>query len=115
MSSAHDTETVALKMCCRCSSGLLDRDRYCRRCGAPQYTTSALDRESTRSGFYRPVSGPLLKEMVAGLSAGVAEQPGSRIVKTITLTMVCVPIWLMILLLSPLDAWRTARVLARQV
>ncbi|HVF92218.1 MAG TPA: hypothetical protein VNH22_19285 [Blastocatellia bacterium] len=87
------------------------------------YTTSSLQQvkfrqirrrqAGFRSGFYRPVSGPLVNAMLAGVSTGHARPLYSRLVRKTVFALVSIPIWLLIVLLSPIDACAAAREIAR--
>lgn len=124
---AQLAETVAVKACSACGGGLLERDKFCRWCGSPQthslkppslslspYTTSALNRAAVASRPYGKVSGPLVEALVAGVSGGHAAEPGGRVVRSLVQALVSVPIWLMIVLLSPIDAYVAAKSISRQ-
>lgn len=103
MNSEQKTRTVAIKPCRACTSGLLESDKFCRRCGAPQrYTTSRL---------YHPVSGPLVEAMVGAAPRRSSAWPSRSITRRIILPFVSVPIWMIIVLLSPLDAYASAKAL----
>src|SRR5215813_5615764 len=39
----QEARTVAVKACPECAAGLLDRDKFCRWCGAQQPTAEACD------------------------------------------------------------------------
>ena len=136
-----DAITVAVKACASCAGGLLEYDKFCRWCGAPQldfaasdqpisarsmkmasknlasnglspYTTSALDQSSEGAGLYHRVSGPLVSAVIAGVSVG-SSQDQSRFTKRAILALISIPIWLIIVLLSPLDAYAAAKNLLR--
>jgi hypothetical protein len=77
------------------------------------YTTSAFERAGSKAGLYRRVSGPLVSAVVAGVSAS-SPQPYSRFMKRAILTLISIPIWLIIVLLSPLDAYAAAKNLLRE-
>jgi hypothetical protein len=139
MSDFQQTETVTIKACCRCSGGLLERDRFCRWCGARQtiafrqsgeliageedtllynssnspYTTSALAPADEQSASFRPVSGPLVQAMIAGMSAAEKAPHASRAFRAVMQVLVSIPIWMMIVLLSPFDAYASARTISR--
>ena len=137
MLDLHYTPTVAVKPCCSCKAGLMERDRYCRWCGTPQpsssgsiseampieaqsqpsaYTTSPLQPISAaldRADSCRPVSGPLVKAVVAAVAGPSSSRPRSRFVNRAVMALISVPIWLMIVLLSPLDAYAAARAVSR--
>jgi hypothetical protein len=138
MCVTEEARTVAVKACTSCSGGLLEYDRFCRWCGVRQpgrvmksnplnaaqltgsvsgglreYTTSALERADAEAGLYRRVSGPLVSAVIAGVSAS-SPQVYSRFMKRAVLALISVPIWLIIVLLSPLDAYAAAKNLLRE-
>ena len=141
MLDAQETRTVAVKACMSCGGGLLEYDKFCRWCGAHQpdfatgekvndsaamnissvnlsskslsaYRTSALDQSGASSSLYHRVSGPLVSAVVAGVVAG-STQEQNQFVKRAILALISVPIWLIIVLLSPLDAYAAAKNLLR--
>src|SRR5215213_11179861 len=124
-------DTVAVKLCATCGGGLLERDRFCRWCGSAQqsdtselkektsvraltapggdnstslYTTSSLRQAGFKPGFYRPVSGPLVSAMLGGVSTGHARPFYGSLLRKAVFALVSIPIWLLIVLLSPIDA-----------
>ena len=133
MFNSHDAMTVAVKACTSCGGGLLEYDKFCRWCGARQldlmasnqlncapsknmaskglspYTTSALDQQA---GLLNRVSGPLVSAVIASVSAGSPDAQ-SQVVKRAILALISIPIWLIIVLLSPLDAYVAAKNLLR--
>ena len=125
MEEAQQEKTVAVKVCSTCDAGLLERDRFCRWCGAPQPArtdnialsvipeTSVLA-PASRAEVYRRVSGPLVNAVVTGALSGEARENQSRFIKRVTLALITIPIWLIIVLLSPLDAYAAVKNLARQ-
>lgn len=136
MGVMQEARTIAVKACALCSGGLLEYDRFCRWCGVRQpermsasgkagaehstdsinlspYTTSALERAEAQAGLYRRVSGPLVSAVVAGVSASSPQVCG-RFMKRAILALISVPIWLIIILLSPLDAYAAAKNLLRE-
>lgn len=136
MDELRQARTVALKACSACSSGLLEYDRFCRWCGACQpEASSAMFKEAqgvqrsgaiqqpsipitvvlsqaARAEVYRRISGPLVSAAVTGALGGSTEHQ-SRFIKRVTLALISIPIWLMIVLLSPLDAYAAVKNLAR--
>ena len=128
-------KTVGIKQCGACGSGLLEPDRFCRRCGVHQpnhqpnqqpnlatvaafsepsaYKTSAL-LTGARVEVYRRVSGPLVNLVVSGALAGHSIDNESPVLKRVILALISIPVWLIIVLLSPLDAYAAVRNLARQ-
>ena len=124
--SAQLAATMPVKACNACGGGLLEKDKFCRWCGSPQthslrqpslslspYTTSALNQSAIASRPYGRVSGPLVKALVAGVAGGRAGEPGGRVVRTVVQALVSIPIWLMIVLLSPIDAYVAAKSISR--
>ena len=120
----QDARTVAVKACTGCNSGLLDRDKFCRWCGARQAIpesgglyavapTVAL--AGARTDVYRRVSGPLVNAVVSGALTTPSSDNQSAFIKRVILALISIPIWLIIVLLSPIDAYAAVKNLARQV
>lgn len=127
----HQARTVAVKACRSCGSGLLELHKFCRSCGAPQidqgtqtqqtftaseacrFTTSSLA-NAARGDVYRRVSGPLVSAVVTGALAAPPAEAVSPLARRAILALISIPIWLIIVLLSPLDAYAAVKVLARQ-
>ncbi|HYP26535.1 MAG TPA: hypothetical protein VE262_07450 [Blastocatellia bacterium] len=134
-------DTVAVKLCAACGGGLLERDKFCRWCGVCQqvnkselkestfkramtapgnnnstslYTTTSLEQVKLRAGFYRPVSGPLVSAVLSGVSTGHTRPLYSRLLRKAIFALVSIPIWLMIILLSPIDACAAAIEISRE-
>jgi hypothetical protein len=130
--SLDQGETVALNLCFACEAELRERDRFCRRCGASQSgslatlileagqtnltATTAIPSSSpyataplARVDSYRPVSGPLVKAVTASMSASTSGRLDGRYARRAILALIFIPIWLSIILLSPFDAYTTAR------
>jgi hypothetical protein len=114
------TETAPLIQCNACGAEARDRDRFCRRCGAnltagPRrstlpYVTSPL----TQTAINHRVSGTLLASVSNGVSANLAAYPISHLARRVMAALISIPIWMIIILLSPLDAYFTAQAIARQ-
>lgn len=132
------TETAPLVLCHACGAEARDSDRFCRRCGAhlvePEraaiapvgagyliassrpssltspYSTSPL----TQTVINHRVSGTLLTSITNGVSANLAVYPINRVARRVIIALISIPIWLVIILLSPLDAYFTAKAIARQ-
>lgn len=126
----QEARTVAVKACVACNSGLLERDKFCRWCGARQpgqeLIAAAPTRSSdlgatvavgpdSRSDVLRRISGPLVSAVVTGALAAPSTENQSAFIKQIILALISIPIWLIIVLLSPLDAYAAVKNLARQV
>lgn len=120
--------------CQLCGTGAFAADRFCRRCGARHHVeaealalfaslavTKDLDEPSdcvtaplSPEDRYRAVSRPLLKAVTANLATPQTTRLKSRLGKSVTLTLISLPIWLLIVLLSPLDAYVAARATLEQ-
>jgi hypothetical protein len=132
----QEARTVAVKACPGCAAGLLEQDKFCRWCGALQprigscetnYKTAVTTEAdqvvpstsslppNIRTDVYRKVSGPLVSALVTGALSSPLNEQHSPLIQRITLALISVPIWLMIVLLSPLDAYAAVKNLARQV
>lgn len=120
-------ETTGFKLCRTCRNEGNEFDRFCRRCGArqseplaehtialaatrgfdapSQYATAPLN----ATGAYHTISRPLVQSVTTRLRSGSTAQLKSRWGKGVLLALISVPIWLMIILLSPLDAYAAAR------
>jgi len=132
---SDQTTTVAIKPCRSCGAGLIDESKFCRSCGAAQSCSLPPDSQTiisvgnvegaplkhyatTRlSGqkLYHPVSGPLVNAVVAGVPASVPGSPASSFSKRMLLALMAIPIWVMIILLSPLDAYASARIIGNRI
>lgn len=136
MRETDDIRTAAIKACESCAAGILDRDRFCRWCGRLQvsmttglvagggnsrqlrldepsrYFTTLLGEPGSANSLHR-VSGPLVSAVVATLATGPAVKPHRSVFATAVAALLSVPLWLMIVLLSPLDAYAAAKNLSR--
>jgi ribosomal protein L40E len=129
----QESRTVAIKTCAECRAGLLERDRFCRWCGSrqPLPRTLEVDRGQATAGatsyvtvalaagagtdVYRRISGPLISAVVGGALSAPSTESQSAFIKRLILALISIPVWLIIVLLSPLDAYATVKNLARQV
>jgi hypothetical protein len=125
----HNLETLGIKACPACKGGLLERDRFCRHCGMRQpqpdpeptqdvYMADEAGAACSTGGEvdrYRTVSGPLVNALVAAVSARTTGQLKGPILKRSFLALVLIPISLIILLLSPLDAYMAMKTLSRAI
>jgi ribosomal protein L40E len=121
-------KTVGLKQCQRCGAELLERDRFCRRCGVSQclrdaastvvtgsndraeFVTRPLPGRAVRSGS---ISGALVNLVTESVSEGTSSLRASRWTMRLAGALIIVPLWLMIALLSPLDAYLAAKSVAK--
>jgi hypothetical protein len=135
MYESDQTTTVAIKPCQGCGAGLIDESKFCRSCGAAQSHTPPPSSQATISvgnaefeplqhyatrrlseqKFYHPVSGPLVSAVVAGVPASVPGSPASSFSKRMLLALMAIPIWVMIILLSPLDAYTSAKIIGNRI
>ena len=127
--SKQNVKTVGLNECLSCASGILETDKYCRWCGASQistpigstvtlpeasaYATSVLA-STPRADVYRRVSAPLVSAVISGALAGPAIEKSSPTISRLILALISLPVWLIIVLLSPFDAYAAVRNLTRQ-
>jgi hypothetical protein len=125
VSDQSQIETKGIKLCEGCRAKPLERDKYCRRCGARLDTSDSgqgvsPDTSSARvtsplpQDMHTLVSGRLLAAAVSGLSSHVAPLH-NRLFKWLIFALLSIPIWLIILLLSPLDAYATAKTISNQI
>ena len=104
-------ETTGLERCSFCGTEPRDRDKFCRHCGTPRIgvVTARLDAPEFR---VRPWSGPILNSVTRGLSGTSLLR--SRGGKRLASALVALPLWLIIIILSPIDACIAASSLAKQ-
>lgn len=128
--------TVAISPCIACGAGLLEGSNFCRSCGGRQLIqcgstpamrdtikevsaqTSCAENKTTRVSepiLYHPVSGPLVRAVATGVSAGSSHSPTREFSKRLLLALMAIPIWVMIILLSPLDAYASAKIIGNRI
>jgi hypothetical protein len=132
---SDQTTTVAIKPCQSCGAGLIGESKFCRSCGAAQSYSLPADSGTTISianvereplqhyattrlseqKLYHPVSGPLVHAVVAGVPARTPGSPASSFSKRMLLALMAIPIWVMIILLSPLDAYTSAKIIGNRI
>lgn len=134
MFAPETAETIGLKHCQVCRAAQIDRDKFCRRCGASQSRrveaihsiAGAVVDISGGSGcetaplpgsgsLCRSYSGRLVGVVTKELSGQTASLRDNRWARFLIGMLVAPPLWLMIILLSPLDAYVAAKNLARQL
>jgi hypothetical protein len=141
MENANRTNEI--KSCGSCGMDLLERDKYCRRCGVKQprtcdalascVTTGAVTASGStpnnlinhlsvaptstlsETDTYHKVSGPLVEVLTVGISAHANSKFHSQLVRRSLSVLISIPIWLMIILLSPFDAYFAAKHISSQV
>lgn len=129
--------TVSLKTCRACGTSLLTTHRFCRLCGASQghleFVTRRHDSISNpmpstrilaphserkallRAGGYRSISGSVLDSFVTSELTAATSRIKSRAAKRAVAAAITIPLWLMIVLLSPLDALHASRQVTKQL
>jgi hypothetical protein len=131
-------QTSVIKVCGACGLDLLGRDKFCRHCGIKQ---PAADGITTRvvalSGVatsnlvfpppaartsplseadnYHKVSGPLMGAVAMRIASHASGKPHGRFARRALSALISVTVWLMIVLLSPLDAYFAAKDVSSQV
>jgi hypothetical protein len=120
------TETTGIKECHACGAELLERDKFCRRCGVSQgVPTSTLTGVTDGTGgeprslpdnvtICRSYSSRLVNVVSQDLSARTSSLHANRMAMRLVSMLIAVPLWLMIVLLSPLDAYVAAKAVAKQ-
>lgn len=111
-------ETAPLVLCPACGAEPRTHDRFCRRCGAElegrdsssRFVTSPLAPAAADSR----ASGKLLSSIQSAVSANLATYPVNRVAKRIVIALISIPLWMLIVLLSPLDAYVAAKAIAKQ-
>jgi|SoiMethySBSTD1v2_1073268.scaffolds.fasta_scaffold02169_7 predicted amidophosphoribosyltransferase len=118
-------ETRGLRLCGACKAEPREYDIFCRRCGArldasgatqsagaassSSYATSSLSQS-----IYHRASGRLVAAVVTDISHHIAPLH-NRLSQRLISTLLSIPIWLIIMLLSPLDAYAMAKAISKQV
>ena len=120
------TETTGIKKCHACGAELLERDKFCRRCGVSQgVPTSTLTGVTDGTGgeprslpdneaICLSYSSKLVNVVSQDLSARTSSLRANRMEMRLVSMLIAVPLWLMIVLLSPLDAYVAAKAIAKQ-
>jgi hypothetical protein len=128
MTTRPATELMTDHQCHACATGVLKRDKFCRRCGARQpnhYATATelmhLAESETKpltavqTGEFQTYSGQLLKVVTESLAAKTATSKSSRSFQRLLCTLITPPLWMLIVMLSPLDAYVAAKTAAGYV
>ncbi len=104
MYESDQTTTVAIKPCRSCGAGLIEESRF-------WYATAHVSQQK----LYHPVSGPLVNAVSAGVPTSVSGSRRGSVSKRMLLALMAIPIWLMIILLSPLDAYASAKMIGNRI
>lgn len=136
MFAPETAETTGFKQCRSCGAEQINRDKFCRRCGASQgrrgelsscmtgsnvvavepiWSSCETARLSEAESRRRSYSGPLVNIVTQQLLEQTSSLRANRLAMLLISLLVAAPLWLMILLLSPLDAYVAAKELTKQV
>ena len=137
MFEQETAQTTDFSRCKACGAAQRDRDKFCRRCGFSQSLRSESLNCLTDAGAYsvgsadtpgretallnggatlrRSYSGKLIGKVTDELSVHTSSCRANRCAMLLISMLVAAPLWLMIVLLSPLDAYVAAKDLAKQV
>jgi hypothetical protein len=136
MFAPETAETTGFKQCQVCGAAQIARDKFCRRCGARQSrcdeplqcvtgaAASDIVWRADRSGcetvplsgsgtLRRSYSGRLVGIVTHELSEQTSSLRANRSAMLLISMLVAAPLWLIIVLLSPLDAYVAAKDLAK--
>ncbi len=118
-------ETRDLRLCEACKAEPRECDKFCRRCGVrlgalggtqsvSAASSSACATSSLSQDTYHRVSGRLVAAAVTGISYHIAPLH-NRLSKRLISALLSIPIWMIIVILSPLDAYATAKTISKQI
>ncbi len=132
MHKSQQDKSFAFDVCLQCEAVIHEHDRYCRHCGIdlyehaePQATADLRFRQKTRAlgdrasayatvpfaqNGRRPISGPLVKLLTTELTT----PDHKRFAQRAMLVLIAFPIWLLMILLSPLDAYAAVKGITKQ-
>jgi uncharacterized membrane protein YvbJ len=118
-------ETRDLWLCKVCGADGRERDKFCRRCGArldasdgAQSVSAAPSSARATSSLPQDISPLASGRLVAATLSGISSQGSpshNRLFKWLILALLSIPIWLIIVLLSPFDAYTTAKSISKQI
>jgi hypothetical protein len=122
MSSSCKTEKVVSTLCCNCHRHLATPDNFCRWCGFQQ---TELLPASARNFEGKTSETTVLGRNEQVVSRSISKLPMERLTQSVALTtgslrlnrwgalviavLIAIPMWLLIILLSPFDAYLSAR------
>ena len=138
MFEQETAETTDFRRCQACGVAQRDRDKFCRRCGVsqslrfeplncmtgdgPDSVVGGADRSGRETALLtsggtlrRSYSGKLVGKVTNELSEHTSSFHANRWAMLLISLLVAAPLWLMIVFLSPLDAYVAAKDLAKQV
>lgn len=128
-------ETKDLKLCPACMAEVRAHDRFCRLCGTEhkERSNANIEKEQvskslnpsrvsqnydtnrfTAINLHHRVSGALVNAIVEGISEQSAACLNNHFTRRAIPALLLIPIWLMIILLSPLDAYVTTKIITKE-
>jgi hypothetical protein len=130
------------KRCHNCSNERQTSDSFCRSCGISQTMSDqdeswrhsvttvletddgiensqslsgSLDDTLIQPGSYQSLSSPLVKSLTKNVATRTSSLHSNRFGVSIVAVLIAIPIWMLIILLSPLDAYTAIRAIASQM
>ncbi|HKS41375.1 MAG TPA: hypothetical protein VJX74_12250 [Blastocatellia bacterium] len=77
--------------------------------------SSSLDDTLTQTETYESLSSPLVKTLTQNIATRTSSLRSNRFSMSIVAVLIAIPIWLLIILLSPIDAYTAIRAIASQM
>ncbi len=131
MTSPKLAKTISLKACHRCFGELIESDHFCRWCGVEQgdiehgektiadKSSELADYETVTLREDAPAPTSISQQLVSTMTAHAATRTATlrkhRVVASLLALLIAVPFWLLIIVLSPLDAYLAARAASSSV
>ncbi len=127
MTCARMAKTIVIRQCDSCNRQMSATDNFCRLCGAHQSDKpvtainnpggSDFETRTLQSDLqiHQSLSGLLLNALNRDVASKTASLRLNRFGGIALALLVAVPMWLLIILLSPLDAYMSARTASRQI
>jgi ribosomal protein L40E len=120
--SFDQKKTEAVKRCHRCDALVPGSHNFCRSCGISQFAQEEANNRSgnviaTPNGLQTSqlLSEVLVRSLTKSLSIKTVPFRTSRLGTNVVAALTIIPIWLLIVLLSPLDAYASARAASSQL
>ncbi len=126
MTAPQLAKTIGLKACQVCAGDLIESDHFCRWCGVEQngkctavQSADLADYETVtlRQEVLAPmtISQQLVSSMTQQAAARTTAFGKHWLMAGVIALLIAVPFWLLIILLSPLDAYVAARAASSRV
>src|SRR5438034_481563 len=128
MNDTMQEETLLLRQCRNCGSPLSTAYRFCRWCGTNQIALpvpatrrdlrkdASLDSVASNESSppaYVSVSALLVSSVMQGALAVRTGRPDSRIATKAIGVLIFVPLWMMIMMISPFEAYFVSKSIVR--